>query len=272
MVTFIESSNFSLLAEYICSQEHLNFFDYLTTSKLQVQKYSPETWSDINNLNQAEEDLFDSTQNKASLIDYKNLILNESNIVVLEKLNQLSNNYYFYTTEDKKLSAEEKKLLKQVKIENVSLKNIDQKIASQLIVDYLEKYRLENFSGLQKLIPQTINYNELIDNLDFIFLADDKQIALNSIIKENILPIFMYSFSTATTAKDSLRWLARIDPNDTQLHLSLLFTKLDKQKNELSKKLQNELILTDQRIKTNSKVSPETWLKYWLYTASCRLN
>lgn len=268
MLTYIESSDFSLLIQHICQIEQYDFFSYLINSKIEIQKHNPENLSDLVGLTQVEEDLFGETKLLPILVDLKNITIDEQSLSIFEKLKSIETNYYFYTTEDKKLTADQKKLLKKIDVEYLNLKSIDKNLGSQLLSQYLEFYGIkEVISGLEKLVAQSLSYQELIDNLDFIFLANNPKEALESLLKEEQLPIFMYGFSTNTTAKDVDRWRQRLHPNDLQLHLSLLLTKLDKQKNEQSNKLQKELILTDQRMKTMSKVAPEIWLKYWFYKA-----
>jgi|GEM_PF-1190217 len=268
MLTFIEATDFSLLIEHICKVEQFNFFKYLIDSKIEVQKHNPENLSDLVGLTQVEEDLFGENHLRPILVDLKNISIDEQILYVFTKLQAISTNYYFYTTEDKKLTADQKKLLKKVEVNYLNLKSFDKNLGNQLVSQYLEFYGIaENISGLQKLVNQCLSYQELIDTLDFIFLAESPKLALESVLKEEQLPIFMYGFSTSNLKKDVDRWRQRLHPDDLQLHLSLLLTKLDKQKNDRSKILQKELILTDQRIKTISKVAPEIWLKYWFYQA-----
>lgn len=269
MLTYLEVTDFSLLILVICQNEKLNFFDYLITSKLEIQKQNPETWLDIKNLSQFEDSLFEESKNLAILIDLKNLIIDEKTALILKDLSEQKSNYYLYTTEDKKLTADQKKLLKSNSIEYLNLKSIDKNLASDLVSKYLEFYKISDSKlKFDHLISQSLSYQELIDNLDFVFLAADQKQALESIIKPENLPIFMYSFNTDNLARDIPKWLNRLHPDDLQLHLSLLFTKLDKQKNSLANVLQNELILTDLKIKTISKVEPSVWLKYWFYRAA----
>jgi len=270
MLTYLEVSDFSFLAQYICATENLNFFDYLTNSNLKIEKYNPTTWQDVDNLSQIENNLFEESDLKPCLIDLGILVIDEQNLGILEKLKPLDTNYYFYTTEDKKLTAETKKLLKKIDVEYLNFKSLDKNVAASLVQKYLDYRKVEIHKlNLNPIIDQSLNYQELVDNLDFIFLAKDKhQEAINSLLKEEQLPIFMYGFRTTNLASDVSRWLQRISSDDLQLHLSLIFTKLDKQKNTTSKLLQQELINTDQRIKNISKIDGQTWLKYFYYTAS----
>jgi hypothetical protein len=66
---------------------------------------------------------------------------------------------------------------------------------------------------------------------------------------------------------DIQNWYSQIDDDDIQLALSLIYTKLDKQKDPKVPKLMSKLVRMDQRIKTSNKAPGSTWWKYFLWEA-----
>jgi hypothetical protein len=77
----------------------------------------------------------------------------------------------------------------------------------------------------------------------------------------------MLGFDTTKLTTQLPKWYHQTPDEDVQLAMSLVFTKLEKQSTETSQNLFQKLILTDQSIKTGSKLSQLIRWRLFLYTA-----
>jgi hypothetical protein len=265
---FLEYTDFSLAVEHICSQQGLDFLETWRSKKLPFLRLKPESWFDLEATVLQDEDLFGETKPQTFLISIENLLLDNKILPILEKL-QASKSYFYLTySNDEKLLADSKKLLKKANIDFIQLKKPDSTRAFEIAQKHTQNIDLKiTATDLQKLTKQASGYQQLIDELDFIWLSGDSKKAVESLLIEEELPIFMMSFKPENAKNDSQKWYKRVREDDVQLLISLLFTKVSKDSSNLAKKLIQELILVDQKSKTISKVGGSVWLKYWLWKA-----
>ena len=149
----------------------------------------------------------------------------------------------------------------------MELKNPNTNTKAEIIDKYCEKLNLKlNKTQIQQLTEFSLSYNQLINNLDLISLSSDYNLALQNVL---IIPkplLFTQSFRLGNLDKDISKW-QDLGVDDLQLGLSLVFGKLEKQISSESEYLQRKLIQTDQKIKTQSKITPSTWWKLFLWQA-----
>jgi hypothetical protein len=262
---FIEYSDFSILIQHLSGLVGFNFKEYLFEKKLPLERVKIEDWSDLQTVILSQ-DFFSETSSDY-LIDISNLKIDEKSCQQIVQYSE--QNLFFYSSAfDRKFSADEKKFLKKFKIETLTLKKIDKSIANQLLLEYLDIIKLGlTISEQNKLVENLNSYNQIVDYLDYIDLVEDNKTAFQNLIQEPSLPIFMMRFTAGKSVKEAKTWFNLVNDDEIQLHLSLIYTKLEKQNNLESKKLLKELILTDQKIKTVSKIKPSLWLKLFLWRA-----
>ena len=269
MTYFLEYTDFSLAVEYICSQQNIDFLETWQSKKLPFLRLKPESWFDLQTTVLQDEDLFGQNTPQSFLISIENLPLDNSVLSILNKFQTSNNQFYLTYSNDEKLLADSKKILKKSDIEFVQLKKPDPQKALEIAQRHSQKIDLKiSATDLQKLIKQASGYQQLIDELDFIWLSGNSQKAVQNLLVEEELPIFMMSFKPENAKNDSLKWYKKVREDDVQLLISLLFTKVSKDSSQIAKKLIQELILVDQKSKTISKVACSVWLKYWLWQSA----
>lgn len=212
--------------------------------------------------------LFDQNESTAIsqdlLVDIQNTELNSTNISLLSQYCAESDSQIYLFSSINILNAEAKKLLKKSECKLLELKKTDKNICEELARNYKTQNTLDNLD-FTSIINQADSYYELLDNLEFITLADNQKLALQSILKDQKTGLFIRGFNLANIEKDTKIWFEEVDENNLQLALSLVYGKLDKANTKESKTIQKELILTDQKIKSSSKVKPLTWFKLFLW-------
>lgn len=269
MTYFLEYTDFSLAVEYICSQQSLDFLETWQSKKLPFSRLKPDTWFDLQTTVLQDEDLFGQNEPQSFLISIENLPLDSSILPILKKFQASNNQFYLTYSNDEKLLADSKKLLKKADVDFIQLKKPEPNKAFEIAQRHSEKISLKiSATDLQKLTKQASGYQQLIDELDFIWLSENSQKAIESLIAEEELPIFMMSFKPENAKNDSRKWYKKVREDDIQLLISLLFTKVSKDSSQTAKKLIQELILVDQKSKTISKVGGSVWLKYWLWQSA----
>ncbi len=246
----------------------LDVVDTLILSGLPLEKKLPDSWPDLNNILSEGSGLFDETSTNQYIIDIQSLVIDTKSIILLEQLAQKLPDFriYFYSSTENSLGSDAKKLWLKAEFEYTVLKSKDAGLVEQIADRYSSKIGLTlEQSELTTIIKQSQNYSELIDNLDFVSLAGDKKEAIKSLISEEKVPIFVLGFDPAKLETQVKRWYTEIGEDEIQLALSLIFGKLDKNKTGEAKELIKKLILTDQKIKTRSKVSPLVWYRLMLW-------
>lgn len=268
MTYFLEYTDFSLAVEYICSQQGLDFLETWQSKKLPFSRLKPESWFDLQSTVLQDEDLFGNTKSQSFLISIESLPLDNKILTILEKLQSSKNYFYLTYSNDEKLLSDSKKLLKKAGVDFIQLKKPEPNKAFEIAQKHAQNINLKiNATDLQKLTKQASGYQQLIDELDFIWLSQDSKKAVESLLVEEELPIFMMSFKLENDRNDSRKWYKKVREDDVQLLISLLFTKVSKDSSQIAKKLIQELILVDQKSKTISKIGSSVWLKYWLWKA-----
>jgi hypothetical protein len=271
---YIEFSDYSLVIDYLAERTNQPVLECLLDEKLlKIQKIKLSSISDLENYLQEVDDLFDSipNQNTSSvqndiLVDLQDIGLSNNVLEYInQKLTETTKQLYLYSS-IKELTTEDKKSLKKNNFELKELKKPNPNTILQIAIDCSQKLSLNlPSSNLQNLAEQSVSYTEIIEDLEFISLSKDYKNAYNSLIKKQKTPLFMRGFRIDNLQKDTTTWAKEVDDSDLQLALSLIYTKLSKTGTPKSKKILQDLILTDQKIKNSSKVKPLTWYKLFLW-------
>ena len=268
MKFYLEYTDFSLLQAFICQQLNLDLAQVLESGMTTVSRYKIEKWQDIEEVLGKSNFFFEEDGDQNLLLDIGQLEINDKSVAFLKAQDFAGKIVFIYSSEDKSLTLDQKKLLKKNEVDYQNLKALDADLALKISQSHTQKLDLKiTDADLKKLIKQSKSYQEIIDNLDLIELSGDTAKSLKSILIEEELPLFMYGFSTANLEKDSRRWYAKINDENVQLALSLIYGKLDKNFTELSLDLQKKLILTDKNIKNSTKLTPTAWVKLFLWQA-----
>ncbi|MEI6729447.1 MAG: hypothetical protein WCK98_07455 [bacterium] len=268
MKFYLEYTDFSLLQAFICQQLNLDLAQVLESGMPGVSRYKIEKWQDIEEILGKSNFFFEEGGDQNLLLDIGQLEINDKSTTFLKEQDFASKMVFIYSSEDKNLSLDQKKLLKKFEFDYQNLKSVDADLALEISQSHTQKIGLKiTENDLKKLIKQSKSYQEIIDNLDLIDLSGDTVKALKSILIEEELPLFMYGFSTTNLEKDSRRWYAKINEENVQLALSLIYGKLEKNATSVSLDLQKKLILTDKNIKNSTKLSPVAWVKLFLWQA-----
>lgn len=259
-MTYIEFTDYSLMVVYLAQQLGQKPLACLQQPlQLDLNKLRVNSLAELDLQTVSSDDLFGENSNTSWLVD-----ILDSDLKKLEHLKQNNDNNIYLFSSQIELKADDKKLLKKCNINYQELKKIDSITLTQIAQEYCQQSSLD-FTKIKPLLNQTKSYQEILDNIDFIKLSNDSKNAVNSLIKEDKLPLFMRGFNVNSLPKDTTIWAREVDENDLQLALSVIYSKLDKQN---SKVLIQKLILTDQKIKTRSKIKPLTWFKLFLWQAS----
>jgi hypothetical protein len=271
MITFIEYTDYSLLLSFVCQKigSPQSFEQVLETGKINnIQKIKLQTIFEIEQYLESGDGLFEiqTSEQNDFLIDIQDIDINKHAEYLSQKLQDYDGQAFLYSSELDTLNAETKKNLKKYKIEVETLKKIEPNVATRLYQDYCHKINLQLASSqIKTLTEQTISYHEIIDNIDFISMAGDVKKGYEALLKTQKPALFMQGFNLANL--DVMPWYNNVDDNELQLALSLIFGKLDKVNSTKSKYLQQQIIYTDQQIKTSSKLPALTWFRLMLWKA-----
>lgn len=211
-------------------------------------------------------DLFGDT-NPLILIDYQELELNTESLKIIQGFQ--GNHLVLYSlTPDTGLmklignnpgiEIIDYKLIQKDK----STKEAYKATLSNLAHNYSTSLNLE-------LTPRELNqitlgastYREVIDNLDFLSLTDNPSLHIGEFLIEEKPMLFMLPFAP-TMSKSVINTWKNISEADMQLSLSLAYTKLQKLG---QKSLIQEVVNTDYRLKTGTKLAPLVLWKYLLW-------
>jgi hypothetical protein len=231
-----------------------------------VLRQKVSTVTELMEVLNSEESLFEDVSDLPTLVDIQSIELIPKLIEIIIN-SEYPNPIFITSTNNDSLDADTKKLGKKFDLNIISLKKINPEVAKQLAKEYSTKLGIKaSAKKVEDLAIQCISYFEIIDSLDFIVLADDQNSAIDSMLKPFKLQLFMRGFNpNSLSIKEIQPWVKDVDEGELQLALSLIFTKLSKLDSPLSKKLLQELILTDQRIKTRAKILPQVWYRLFLY-------
>ena len=269
-VHYIQFSDYSLLTAFLAQSDNQNILQCIVNpSQLNITRIK------LNSISELEQYLVDSSglwddsgDCQDFLVDIQDVVLDTRSLEQATKIWQdWQGRIYLYSTINEP-KADDKKLLKKFNINYQELKKIDTTIGHQLATNYLTKIGLNiPRSSLDSLVNQALGYNEIIDNLDFVQLSGDTELALKSLIKKEETALFMRGFNLSNLNKDTVIWAREVSDDNLQLALSLIYTKLDKNSSQQAKQLLQNLILTDQKIKTRSKIKALTWFQLFLWQA-----
>ncbi len=269
MIFYLDYPDWDLVLEYFAKLQKVSLYEILLGQKaFQFNKIKLTSWASAQYEIVPSDSLFGDLDEEVLLVDIENLTFNKDDQKFLEHLDK-SRNIYFFRGAGVGLSAEEKKIFKNLGWEYLLLKEFASSTKQSILDEYLANHQLQLLQTQKtQLIKNTNNYTELVNLLEICFLSGDPELVLTNYFDEQKLPIFMLPFNAKTTQA----WFERISEDDIQLAFSLIFGKLDKQDYKLSNQLKQKLILTDKQIKTNSKISPNVWWKLFLWQSKQQLS
>ncbi|MEM1311927.1 MAG: hypothetical protein AAGF07_00485 [Patescibacteria group bacterium] len=270
MFWFAEFVEFSLFRVFLAEENNEDVLTTLINSRLKFIRLIPVSIADLRQALLEGEGLFEKESSKSYIVDTKNLNLDPKAINYLSELNNdfPEHKLYFFSSSQQSFTADLKRKWQNSGFDYISLKKPDTVLMYKLAKKYIAKLGLQlEDKQLDLILKQSQHYSEIIDNLDFISLADDKVLALKSLLKQDSLPIFMIGFDPLKLDQQINKWYQQIGENEVQLALSLIFSKLNKSSNEIAQSLIRKLILIDQKMKTQSKVEILTWYKLFLWQA-----
>ncbi len=266
---YLEYTELSLALGEIAVRRGLDLLEILSNSQL-VQRQKVSNVTELMEILNAEESLFGEISNLPTLVDVQNIQLTSKLVGIIANC-EILNPIFLTSTINDSLDAETKKVCKKFDLELITLKKLNPELAKQIARKYSLSLELTaSPKKIEDLASQCISYFEIIDSLDFISLSDNQNKAIDSILKPFKLQLFMQGFNPNNlSSKEIQPWVKDVDEGELQLALSLIYTKLSKIDSKFSKKLLQELILTDQRIKTRAKISPLIWYRLFLYKSIC---
>ena len=274
MTIYVEFTDYSIFLEYICEKLQIPFLPVLISpSSLSSQKLRLQNWNQLEqNLSGSgffQDDLTDSKT--VFMVDLDELEINKNTInYIIASNSNLGVDVYLYSSVNESLDADTKKLFKKANISIESLKKINPITAQKIALEYASQLQLPISSiKLNTLSSQALSYYEIINDLEFLELVgsqnsdSDINLAITQMIKHEKPALYIQNF----TKNDINNWYKNVTADDLQLALSLIYTKLEKINTTTSKKTLQNLIQTDQKIKTNNKVGAMTWYKLFLWKA-----
>jgi hypothetical protein len=259
MIQYIEFIDHSFLTVYLAENLGQDIFESLMENNLIINRLKTNSIDEINLAINNSVDIFAESVNQNWLIDILDTDINNLNLIEANS----ENNIFLYSSQIE-LKADDKKSLKKFGIEFVELKKVNEQKINQMAGRYCQQLEL-NQKEVQTLITQSKSYQEIINNLELISLADNKSEAIKSLEITEKTPLFFRTFNMQNIQRDSIIWANEVTDADLQLALSLIYTKLEKQQNA---QVIQKLILTDQKIKTRSKINSLTWFKLFLWEVS----
>jgi hypothetical protein len=234
--------------------------DSLMQNQLTITKL--DSWNQFFELTQTDI-LFSEETNTFKIFDIRDLVLSKD---ILSQLSG-SENIYIYSSFSKLLAADKKLILKHdgnvVEVESISNSEV-----KEFALDYaaVRGYLLPDIDNAL-LVQITVNFLEIIDILDFIFLSNDPHAALISLIIKEETQIFMLPLRPDKLSDDLKKWIPYLKIDDIQLILSMLFTKLDKHKTQISNSLLKKLIKLDNMIKSQSRLESILLVRLFIWEA-----
>jgi len=285
MLSFLQYSDWSFVLEFVARET--NNLDKLSSIllnrvELPVTKAKVEQWSDLELKVRSGDGVF-GIDSSDFLVDVSDLEINEDNSKYLVSVaNDKDVNVFLYSSsrvfgsddsdskgkadKDGKSKKSEKDVCKDLGVKMIALKKPDEDVLHNFVVEYNKELGLNLSSDELALIEKrSESYTDAIACLDFLVLTNNPKAVLQDYFEEVELPIYMRSFNLKNLDRDVVKWLD-VEEEELQQVLSLIYTKLDKQGGDLSLKAKKNLILTDEKIKTRSKISPTVWWKLFLWS------
>ena len=260
MISFLSFANFDLVLEYLGGDSLVSLLQ--KKAKLNYNQVKISSWSQIFELCSQEEDIFgEKTLPDGLLLDFQDLKLTPDIAEELTKLKTDTKIYLYSGSFEDVFTAEIKKTIKK-HFEFVELKKNNTLVERQIFEDYCKVLNLK-FKSTSSILNQGFaSYGEIIDILDFCAVSLDPNVALSSFVLGNEKPLFMETFNISNSYKEAQKWHKLIKEEELQLAISLLFTKIGKQKD--SQKYMQKIILLDQNLKTKNG-GQMLWWKLFLW-------
>ncbi len=260
MIVYLDYQDWDLVVEYLANFAGYDLADlFFGQARLPIHQVSLDNWNSLDSVLPWSEGLFTEPE-PIFLLDISNVNLKTNNPQSVLNVS-VNKPIYCHRAAGISLSSEEKKLWDKLGFQYVTLKQFSHKTKTLLLEKYLIKFNVA-LTSLEKnqVLTQSQNYTELVNLLDLCFLSQNP-----SWIMENAWDLVDTPlFKLPITQKSIASWL-KVSEDDLQLALSLFFTKLEKLPQNFSKKFQKLLILTDQNLKTKTKVKATTWWKLFLW-------
>jgi hypothetical protein len=267
MINYLDVSDFSLLQVHLAIEKTQNPYSVLQGEPLSITRLKVSNITELHQELSSGGDLFGSSVSSDLLIDIQDLQITPGFITELSQMDTgTTRNIWLFSLTHNVFLTDLKKSWTQAGFSYLQLKTTDSTTKNQIALEYSDLITL-SATQIRALTDQATSYTELIDDLDFVSLSDNQLSAYQSLIKETQTPLYMLGFDTTKLTTQLPKWYHQTPDEDVQLAMSLVFTKLEKQSTEASKNLFQKLILTDQSIKTGSKLSQLTRWRLFLYTA-----
>lgn len=274
MIVYLASEDFNLIEGYLSEKLNCELLNTLLNSSLPIARIKLTNFFDLGQEINTEGNIFGEATTDF-LIDIDKLEITEKEADYMNKLlekESTGQNYFFYSSIEGGLNAVTKKIWQKAGAQIVDLKKPDEDIKTKLAIKYTKLLGLEIAqTSLSLICKQAKNYRELLDNLDFVDLANNQNEAINSILVEEELQMFMLSFDLGKIEQSVQRWYKKVPEKDLQFALSLMFGKIEKQNTKYKKIALTEVILADKNMKTRSKINPNTWWKLCLWNIQRKL-
>ena len=268
MITVIEEASYDKILVFLAEKFQLDALKVLQNPTiLPIIKARISSWTDLPQiLESVSGDIFEENinQNSNFLIDYGESKFEPKNIEYL-KIADDQNDIYFYSSSNSVILDTTKKLLKSSKIEIINLKKIDEAKQFELATQYRNQISLMLASSdLTTVVKNCATYQEIIDALDFLSLTDSPKEAIKELILQTKTNFYFLSFDKSNLQKDIKKWRG-VPEDELQLVLNAVNKYLESHSSFFSNSAMKELILTDEKIKTISKVNPLTFWKLFIY-------
>jgi hypothetical protein len=254
---FLEASHISLIEFYLCQKDGKDYFQNLENNNFNIARGKIENWSELSNF-QNQSDIFSNKQ-ELILTDVQELQPNGGqNEIITNKTEEI----YLFSSTLKSWPTLAQKIFEKTGGEYLKL-IFENKVASQIYLALSKQYNLQLPSlFVNQLIASCLDYQELRDKIDLIYLSPDKEKTIRWISPEIKQELFTLQLRPSNLKQDLQKWVDLVGANDIQLALSLLWTKASKLGNN---ELKNLVLKCDQDIKTKSKIPTTVQYKKLLF-------
>lgn len=243
-----------------CQFSDLNLVNTIVNQQIKIIKL--ESWNQLLETNSTDT-LFSDDDKKHIVYDIQNLALDAKSLKYIDPTKDvfIYNSSVKLLTNDKKIILQSSGcILEPPKLTKLNFEKFVQEYAKNLQLN-LQKHHINSIVILSK------NLFEIIDIVDYLYLSNSVEDALRSFTKDEKIPIFMLPLRNSNLKEDIKQWLPYINSEESQLIISLLFTKLDKQHSTLSQILLKQLISLDNQIKLQSRLDATLLLKLFIWKA-----
>jgi hypothetical protein len=257
MNTFINTTHLDQIYSTFGNVSGIDMIDLVSNKTVQVIKL--ESWSQFFE-NAETNELFGSDNPQNIVYDINQLVFDKN---TTQQLSFSENNFFFSSSykllaKDKADVKECMRVIDPLILNQSELENLLEKQAKVLQLDLKQ-------NKIKEILQVSKNFFELVDILDFLSLAPDINIGLASLKKTELTPIFMLPLRTNSLSSDLKLWLPYIHKDESQLMISMMFTKLEKHKTDFSRKLLKKLIQLDNKSKSQSKIAATLLLKLFIW-------